>query len=164
MLLNTMENFSDGMTYYDLKQFGNIPHSKIYRIMKKLEELGYLRKKELIELGRPKHLYFITDKGLEYGESIREEIRKYLEFIHIRQIHPEYDFEKDLLKATLDIWASPVEFVLNQDISDEEKLEIFHEIKEDLEQMLEKLNNNIRKLKNNENNAGESDEFTENGS
>ena len=62
LIFNTIKNCPDGLTYYDLKQYGEIPHSKIYRMMKKLEEKGDLIKKNdiSIETGRPKHLYFLS--------------------------------------------------------------------------------------------------------
>ncbi|MEJ2276694.1 MAG: helix-turn-helix transcriptional regulator [Candidatus Lokiarchaeota archaeon] len=106
ILLNTMENYPDGMTYYDLQQFGNVPHSKIYRIMKKMEQEGYLRKEEIVEIGRPKHLYFTTEKGLKYKESIRQEVRRYLKFARIRQLQPDFDYENKILRATLEVWSS----------------------------------------------------------
>ena len=63
-VFNTIKNSPNGLTYYDLTQFGNIPHSKIYRLMKNLEENGDLIKKDDIssETGRPKHLYFLKAK------------------------------------------------------------------------------------------------------
>ena len=61
-IFNTIKNSPNGLTYYDLTKFGNIPHSRIYRLMKRLEDNGDLFKESDIssETGRPKHLYFLT--------------------------------------------------------------------------------------------------------
>ena len=67
LIFNTVRNCPNGLTYYDLKKFGEIPHSKIYRMMKKLEDKGDLIKKDDVsaETGRPKHLYFLSKQGGE---------------------------------------------------------------------------------------------------
>jgi len=77
-IFNTVKNFPEGLTYYDLKKFGNIPHSKIYRMMKILEEGKFLLIKSDIskETGRPKHLYFITEKGENKLTDLREKISR----------------------------------------------------------------------------------------
>ena len=73
-IFNTIKSYPEGITYYDLKKFGDIPHSKIYRMMKSLEEKGDLLRKDDIskETGRPKHLYFLS----EQGKSRLVELRK----------------------------------------------------------------------------------------
>ena len=63
ILLNTIQEHPDGITLYDLKKIGHLPHSKIYRMMKKLEEKQYLIvTEEKNETGRTKFIHFISEK------------------------------------------------------------------------------------------------------
>ncbi|MFX1412883.1 MAG: hypothetical protein ACFFA2_03510, partial [Promethearchaeota archaeon] len=85
-IFNTIKSYENGMTYYDLTQYGNIPHSKIYRIMKSLEENGDLVRKDDIsqETGRPKHLYFLSGAGEKKLGELRKKIGEIFEFIKLR--------------------------------------------------------------------------------
>ena len=80
-IFNTIKSYPEGLTYYDLKKFGDIPHSKIYRMMKLLEERGDLIREDDIskETGRPKHLYFLSQQG----ESRLVELRNNLAILSI---------------------------------------------------------------------------------
>ncbi|GAG22939.1 unnamed protein product, partial [marine sediment metagenome] len=86
-IFNTVKDYQNGLTFYDLKKYGNIPHSKIYRTMKALEEDGFLsmKKENLgIECGRPKHLFFLSERGEEKLSELRIKIAKIFEFIKLR--------------------------------------------------------------------------------
>ena len=65
LIFNTIKNCPNGLTYYDLKQYGEIPHSKIYRMMKKLEDKGDLKKKMMLvlKLGDQSTYFFYQNKG-----------------------------------------------------------------------------------------------------
>ena len=149
-VFNTIKNSPNGLTYYDLTQFGNIPHSKIYRLMKDLEDNGDLIKKHDVssETGRPKHLYFLSEKGEARLEDLRESLSKYFEFIKERFPIENSDFDHVtfLKEATFKVWSSPVEHVIQRDISDEEKLEILTRMETDLTKMLEKIQKEKKKL------------------
>ena len=84
-ILNTVKEYPNGITYYDLQQMGNIPHSKIYREMKKLEEEGILRREdEKGSVGRQKHCYFLTEAGEKERERIIQSLEKSLNLISSR--------------------------------------------------------------------------------
>jgi len=154
-IFNTIKNNPNGLTYYDLKQYGNIPHSKIYRLMKNLEENGDLIKKDDIssETGRPKHLYFLSEQGEEKLGDLRENLSKYFKFIKERFPIEDTNFDHVtfLKEATFKVWSSPVEHVIQRDISDEEKLEILTRMESDLTKMLEKILKEKKKLSTNQN-------------
>ena len=154
-IFNTIKNNPNGLTYYDLKQYGNIPHSKIYRLMKNLEENGDLIKKDDIssETGRPKHLYFLSEQGEEKLGDLRENLSKYFKFIKERFPIEDTNFDHVtfLKEATFKVWSSPVEHVIQRDISDEEKLEILTRMESDLTKMLEKIIKEKKKLHTNQN-------------
>ncbi|MFX1353071.1 MAG: PadR family transcriptional regulator [Promethearchaeota archaeon] len=142
-IFNTIKEYKDGMTYYDLTQYGNIPHSKIYRIMKSLEEDGDLVRKDDIsqETGRPKHLYFLSDKGAKKLDDLRKKIGEIFEFIKLRfpESNSDLDHSKFLNEATFNVWSSPIEFIINKDISDEKKLKALSEIEYDIMRLLKQL-------------------------
>ena len=150
LIFNTVKEIPEGLTYYDLKKFGNIPHSKIYRMMKELAEEGYLSIKDDIskDTGRPKHLYFMTDKGENKLIDLRQKIGKIFELIKQRfpESGIEFDHEKILKGATFSIWSSPVEYIMQKDISNEEKLEILTFMEKDVDEILQKIRKEKLKL------------------
>ena len=150
LIFNTIRNCPDGLTYYDLKQFGEIPHSKIYRMMKKLENKGYLIKKDDIssETGRPKHLYFLSKQGEIRFDELRENLEKYFEFIKERfpTADSSFDHKTFLKEATFNVWSSPVEYIIQKDLPNEKKLKFLSRMESDLTQMLEKIRKEKKKL------------------
>jgi DNA-binding PadR family transcriptional regulator len=152
-IFNTVKECPNGLTYYELKkEYEEIPHSKIYRMMKKLEEKGYLIKKDDVsaETGRPKHLYFLSKQGEAKIEDLRENLGKYFEFIKERfpTANNNFDHETFLKEATFKVWSSPVEHVLQKDIPKEKKLKILSRMESDLTRMLEKIRKVKKKLSN----------------
>ncbi|MFW9876818.1 MAG: PadR family transcriptional regulator [Candidatus Thorarchaeota archaeon] len=165
-IFNTIKSYTNGMTYYDLTQYGNIPHSKIYRTMKLLEEDGDLIRRDDVsqETGRPKHLYFLSDKGNKRLEELRRKIGEIFEFIKLRfpESDSDLDHTKFLNEATFNIWASPIEFIMQKDISDEEKLVALLEIESDIMKLLEQLHTEKSKLeKKREYNPSKVEEYNE---
>jgi DNA-binding PadR family transcriptional regulator len=151
-IFNTVKDYQNGLTFYDLKKYGNIPHSKIYRTMKELEEEGYLiRKNEesLKECGRPKHLFSLSKLGEERLKELRIKIGKIFEFIKLRfpESNPEFEYDKFLNEATFKVWANPVDFVLHKDISTEEKLYILSDMESDILHILDKVRKEKSNLK-----------------
>ncbi len=137
ILYNTIKIRKDGMTYYDLKQFANIPSSKIYRMMKKLSEEGFLRVEEKMESGRPKHVYFLTKLGEKKKIEIEERLK--ILFNAIKESHgTEINYE-DFFKSTFESWKSPLEHILHSDLSLEEKLEKLKKHEEHYKEVLIKL-------------------------
>ncbi|NVM17741.1 MAG: PadR family transcriptional regulator [Candidatus Lokiarchaeota archaeon] len=149
-MFNTVKDFPEGLTYYDLKKFGNIPHSKIYRMMKELAEEGFLSIKDDVskDTGRPKHLYFLTDKGKSKLLDLRQNIGKIFEFIKHRfpESGIEIDHETFLKEATFSVWSSPVEYIMLKDIPNEEKLNILTYMENDVNDILLKIRKEKVKL------------------
>ena len=150
-LFNTVKDFKEGLTYYDLKKFGNIPHSKIYRMMKELAEEGFLSIKDDVskDTGRPKHLYFMTDKGESKLSDLRQKIGKIFEFIKHRFPESGLDFDHETLlkEATFSVWSSPVEYIMQKNIPIEEKLNVLTYMEEDVNEILRKIRKEKVKLR-----------------
>jgi len=149
-LFNTVKDFPNGLTYYDLKKFGNIPHSKIYRMMKVLAEGNFLLIKSDIskETGRPKHLYFLTDKGENKLIELRGKVGKIFDFIKHRfpESGMEFDHKTFLKGATFSVWSSPVEYIMQKTISNEEKLIALNHMEKDVDGILHKIRKEKHKL------------------
>jgi predicted ArsR family transcriptional regulator len=119
--------------------------------MKKLEEEGFLRmEKEGLgnECGRPKHLYFLSEKGEEKLTELRFKIAKIFEFIKLRfpKSNSDLDYEKFLNEATFKVWANPVDYILSQDIPVEEKLSVLSGMESDILGILEKVKKEKKKI------------------
>jgi len=141
-IFNTVDSYPNGMTYYDLKQYGNIPHSKIYRMIKKLEEQGYLTRRNGIsnDTGRPKHLYFLSEEGKIRLQELKGRLGEILKFIKLRFPDNLEDFNHEkLLNATYAVWSSPVEFIFQLDIEEEKKLKLLSDMEADLKDLLKKI-------------------------
>ena len=150
-IFNTVKDYQNGLTFYDLKKYGNIPHSKIYRTMKALEEDGFLSmKKENLgtECGRPKHLFFLSERGEEKLSELRIKIAKIFEFIKLRfpKSNSDLDYEKFLNEATFKVWSNPVDYILSQDIPVEEKLFVLSGMESDILRILEKVRKEKTKI------------------
>jgi DNA-binding PadR family transcriptional regulator len=149
-LFNTVKDFPEGLTYYDLKKFGNIPHSKVYRMMKELAEGKFLLIKDDIskETGRPKHLYFLTERGESKLIDLRLKVGKIFEFIKHRfpESGMEFDHEKFLEGATFSVWSSPVEYIMQKDLSDEEKIYALSSMEKDVNGILLKIRKEKEKI------------------
>lgn len=148
-ILNTVKSYSSGITYYDLQQMGNIPHSKIYRMMKKLEEERILRKvEEKGEVGRQKHLYFLTEKGEQERLRIIQSLEQQLELFSFRMNQKnQIEMKQMIEEGTFKVWCSPADFVLNSDIPLQKKLEMLEDMEEDISNLLEKIRKLKKKLK-----------------
>ncbi len=149
-MFNTVKDFPEGLTYYDLKKFGNIPHSKVYRMMKELAEEGFLSIKDDVskDTGRPKHLYFLTDKGENKLIDLRQKNGKIFEFIKRRFPESGIEFDHDvfLKEATFSVWSSPVEYIMQKDIPNEEKLNVLTYMEKDVNEILRKIRKEKAKL------------------
>jgi predicted transcriptional regulator len=139
IMFNTLKEYPEGLTFYDLQKIGNIPHSKIYRGMKKLEEQGYLRKETIQnKSGRPKYLYFlIEDKASNRIEEVKSKLKQHLAVLGKK--FPHIGFDQTLLSKTFKDWQSPLQKICNSSISDKEKYEKLSEFGKDLEDMLKQI-------------------------
>ncbi len=150
LIFNTIKEYPNGLTYYDLTQFGEIPHSKIYRLMKSLEEDGDLIRKDGLskETGRPKHLYFLSEQGEGKLNDLKNNLSKHFEFMKERfpTENDKFDHKCFLKDATFKVWSSPVEHIVQKNISDNDKLEILTMMESDLTRILKKVRKEKKKL------------------
>jgi len=150
-IFNTIKSYPEGLTYYDLQKFGNIPHSKIYRMMKALEERGDLIKKDSTsnETGRPKHLYFLSYQGESRLEDLRNKLGEIFEFVKLRfpKEAPKFDHDKFLREGTFQIWSNPVEFIMRKKVPDSQKLENLIDMERDVTNILRRIRIEKKRLK-----------------
>jgi predicted ArsR family transcriptional regulator len=118
--------------------------------MKELAEEGYLSIKDDVskDTGRPKHLYFLTEKGISKLSDLRQKIGKIFEFIKHRfpESGLEFDHENFLKGATFCVWSSPVEYVMQKDVSIEEKMNALSYMEDDVNEILRKIKKEKLKL------------------
>ena len=148
LLLNTIREHSDGITLYDLKKIGHLPHSKLYRIMKKLEEEQYLIiTEEKNETGRPKFIYFISKKGIKYQNLLKSKLSAIFDDIkNTYNKYEDFDTKNFLDKTTFDMWKDPIGRCMEQDVSNEEKLKHLAHIEEETINHLNNLKKTKKKL------------------
>ncbi len=118
--------------------------------MKELAEEGCLSIKDDVskDTGRPKHLYFLTKKGESKLIDLRQKIGKIFEFIKHRfpETGMEFDHDKFLKEATFSVWSSPVEYIMQKDLTDEEKLHALTYMENDVNGILLKIRKEKQKL------------------
>ena len=147
-LFNSIEQKQDGLTFYDLTQNGEFPAARMYRLMKKLEDEGYLIRHEKIESGRPKYLFTLSDQGIERLTELRAKVGENFDLVQSRFPETrEMDKEKLLTEGTFKIWRSPLEHILQGEGSDEDKLIALQEMESNLTNIIKKVQNEIMKLK-----------------
>ena len=149
LLFNTIEEKDkEGLTYYDLKKYSELPQSKIYRMMNRLHEDGFLlREEKLNELGRPKFLFFLSEKGLEKKQEIQDELKKHLHILKERfPEHSNFDEEKFLRGASLEMWQDPVNHILSSEKPLEKKLKILQNMREDIIDHRNKVDSAIQQV------------------
>ncbi|MHA1229710.1 MAG: helix-turn-helix transcriptional regulator [Candidatus Helarchaeota archaeon] len=71
-ILWIIKDEKEGIYAYQLQEQYNIPRGNLLRILNSLEKEGYVKSKEKIVKGRAQKLYFITDKGVDYLNQLRE--------------------------------------------------------------------------------------------
>ena len=123
-------------------------------LKKALEEDGFLSmKKEGLgnDCGRPKHLFFLSERGEEKLSELRFKIGKIFEFIKLRfpQSNSDLDYEKFLNEATFKVWSNPVDYIISQDIPAEEKLSVLSGMESDILSILEKVRKEKIKIEKN---------------
>ncbi len=149
LLFNTIEEKEkEGLTYYDLKRYSELPQSNLYRMMNRLHGDGFLlREEKLNELGRPKYLFFLSEKGLEKKLEIQDELKEYLQIL--KEKFPEnsnFDEKKFLRGASLEMWQDPVSHVLSSEKPLEKKLKILHAMREDIIDHRNKVDSAIQQV------------------
>lgn len=149
MLLNTIlkKGGANGMTYYDLQQLGGVPHSRVYRHLKKMEEKGFLNlEEETNPVGRPKHLYNISKSGENKIEELKKKLAGFIEML--KREFPHYiDEDMDSMELVENVvikkFRSPIDHIMESDLPRAEKLEELTKIEGEMTEML----NKVKKLK-----------------
>ena len=148
VLLNTIQEHPDGITLYDLKKIGHLPHSKLYRMMKKLEEKQFLIvTEEKNETGRPKFIHFISEEGIKYQNSLKSKLSAIFEDIkNTYNKYEDFDTHNFLEKTTFNMWKDPIGRCMDQDVSNQEKLKHLTHIEEETINYLNQIKKNRKKL------------------
>ncbi|MHA1679672.1 MAG: PadR family transcriptional regulator [Promethearchaeota archaeon] len=146
MVLNTIhsKHCCGGVTCYELqKEAEGIPNSKVYRMVRQLEEAGYLEKVKERTGSRPKHLFSLSEAGLLHLDELKEYLRNFfkkLEDYFQEYIEKSFDINAFLHEAVLfgrHHDGLMIKRVLDHDnLSKDEKMALLNEIEEDLENMM----------------------------
>lgn len=149
LLFNFIEQRPHGVTYYDIQQIENVPASRTYRFMKKLEEEGFLeRKEEQNDMGRPKYVFFITPQGFKQKELLKQRLKSILELLQTTfPTDMEFDIQLFLEKGTIAMFETPFEHIKKSNCEIDKKLELLESMREDHEDRLKKINTIIKDLK-----------------
>jgi len=154
LVLNTFDQNPKGLTLYDLKKIGHIPHSKIYRLMNKLESEGILQKIEQKgETGIPKYIFSLTDKGNREVSELRLSLQTELENLKPSLPESSYNLDELLNKGNLGVFKDPIERILCKDIQNVEKIELLTDLEDHLQEMVQKIHDTKHKLKISEQNG-----------
>jgi DNA-binding MarR family transcriptional regulator len=136
LLLNTINQCSDGLAFSDFKEMGCEAPSRVYRCLKKLEEDGFLTSQATPQSsGRPKQPFILTPTGIQKLQEIKEYLRKIFELIRTRFSEETQDINiaEFLEKGSFHRFGTPMDFILqNTSIPIEKK----HKILVEMEKML----------------------------
>jgi predicted ArsR family transcriptional regulator len=152
ILFNTIAKYTkknpDGLTHSDIIEIDpNIPRTRISRGMMKLTKEGYLQEKEIKnEIGRPTKYYSLTEKGKKFHQNLKTNILDLYATVQERLTDDlsEFDFQ-NLPKGRF----GRIDHIIScEGDSIDDKIEKLTEIKEDLEEQLERVNLAINELKN----------------
>lgn len=148
LLLNTIANNDNpnGFTYGDLTEIDpHIPHTRIYRAIKKMHEMGYLNmKEEDVEIpGRPKHFYFLNEFGKQRHAVLKQTILSMFETVqeHLEQYLDEVDLHQEDFSR-----FRPINKILSCNESVDQKREKLEEMEEFHQEMLKKITEAKEKL------------------
>ncbi len=150
LLLNTIQQSPEGLAFSDFKEMGCEAPTRVYRILKKLEEDGYLTTQTTPQSsGRPKQPFVLTATGTEKLQKLRESLREILEGVRTR--FPEkthiLNIPEFLEKGTFCHLRTPADFILqNSSIPAEKKRQILTEMEKMLTNEIEKIHTALKQL------------------
>ncbi|MEX2717149.1 MAG: PadR family transcriptional regulator [Candidatus Sigynarchaeum springense] len=156
LLLNTIKKRTSqagGMPYAELQKIENLPHIKVYRTLKRMEENHLLEKKEeRIELGRPRQLYRLSSMGEQQLEQLKTHMLSFFDIIRRSfpdKLYESFDAPKFVEEGTFDTFCfppPPSRLMDDEGMSDEERLEMLSEIKAHMEKRLQHVSKEISEL------------------
>lgn len=153
LLLNTIKQRTSqagGMPYAELQKIEHLPHIKVYRILKRMEEGGLLEKKEeRIELGRPRQLYRLNAKGEQQLDQLKAHVLSFFDIIRRSfpdKLYESFDAPKFLEEGTFDTFCFPPRFMDEEPMTDEERLELLEDVKAHMEKRLAEVLKEISEL------------------
>ncbi len=150
LLLNTIKQSPEGLAFSDFKEMGCEAPTRVYRILKKLEEDGYLTTQTTPpSSGRPKQPFVLTKTGLQKLQELKDSLREILEGIRAR--FPEktqnLNIPEFLEKGTFHHFGTPADFILqNSSIPAEKKRQILAEMEKMLSNEIEKIHSALKQL------------------
>ncbi len=140
------------MPYAELQKIEHLPHIKVYRTLKRMEEDGLLEKKEeKIELGRPRQLYRLSTKGEQHLDQLKAHVLSFFNLIRRSfpdKLNESFDAPKFLEEGTFDTFCfpPPPHFMVEEGMTNEERLEMLSEIKAHMEKRLQHVTKEISEL------------------
>jgi DNA-binding PadR family transcriptional regulator len=150
LLLNTIQQSPEGLAFSDFKEMGCEAPTKVYRILKKLEEDGYLTTQTTPQSsGRPKQPFILTSSGVQKLQELRDSLREILEGIRTRFPEKTRDLNipEFLEKGTFHHFGTPGDFILQNDsIPVEKKRRILTEMEKMLSNELNKIRAALQQL------------------
>jgi len=148
ILLNTIKSREEtgGLKANELKEIVNIPQSRLYRVLKKLEEASLLNKLEDHGgVGRPTNRYFLTKLGDEKLLELKQRFSEILKFLLKRSNIHARDFDIDIFVKNLVFRNTG--FFLDQILENKMPIEQKIRILEKIEERLTKFLGYIKKKK-----------------
>lgn len=154
LLLNTIKQAVDGLSFSDLKAMNAANPSFLYREMRKLVEENYIEQKTGIqdqrdhEGGRPKQRFTLTEDGTQKLEALQVSLRTVLEGI-TRLLPNDQDMNvgEFLEYGTFQGLINPVDQILqSKNRSPEEKLKILGEMEAAIAAQLINVQTAMRQL------------------
>ncbi len=131
-----------------LQQYEQIPHSRIYRTIKCLEERGLLEKKvQHNELGRPKYVYFLNDSGKSHQQELRTELKEF--FTLLRSRYPEemdFNINDFLSQSNFTMFQNPLQQLVSMDLPSEDILQRLYEMEKYHVNILKDIKQQIHKF------------------
>ncbi len=150
LVLNSIKQSSEGMAFSDFKEVGCAPPTRVYRILKNLEEEGYITAQTKPQSsGRPKQLFVLTPTGIQKLQELKESLKQILDGIHARfpENNQNFNIAEFLEKGTFQHLRTPVEYILQKNsIPTDTKKAILTEMEQLLKSEIEKIHTALRKL------------------
>ena len=149
LLFNFIEQHENGVTYYDVQQIENVPASRIYRQMKRLDSEGFLQKqKEVNEMGRPKYIFTVSEKGENQKELLVKKLQSVLKLLKSKfPKEMDFDIELFLKQGNIAMFESPLEHIRKSNLPLDKKIHLLTDMKQDHQERLKKINETLQELK-----------------
>ncbi len=161
LLLNTIKQNPQGVAFSEFKEMPtegieaegkeNKPPTFIYRLLRRLEQDGCLRRQEEHgnESGRPKQRFLLTSKGIQKLLELQSSLKKIFEDIqtHFPEKTQNFSIGEFLEKGTLEPFESPVDHIMHENISSINKQKKLIYFEKRLTEMMKMLRTELDKIR-----------------